>query len=55
MTIYDITPIIEAVAALIAALITAFVIPYIKGKTTANQQQQINAWVRIAVSAAEEI
>lgn len=27
---YDITPIIEAVAALIAALITAFVIPYIK-------------------------
>ena len=34
---YDITPIIEAVAALIAALITAFVIPYIKGKTTANQ------------------
>ena len=55
MTIYDITPIIEAVAALIAALITAFVIPYIKGKTTANQQQQINAWVRIAVTAAEQI
>ena len=52
---YDITPIIEAVAALIAALITAFVIPYIKGKTTANQQQQINAWVRIAVTAAEQI
>lgn len=38
MTIYDITPIIEAVAALIAALITAFVIPYIKGKTTAAEQ-----------------
>ena len=55
MTIYDITPIIEAVAALIAALITAFVIPYIKGKTTSNQQQQINAWVRIAVTAAEQI
>jgi uncharacterized membrane protein YraQ (UPF0718 family) len=55
MTIYDITPIIEAVAALIAALITAFVIPYIKGKTTANQQQQINSWVRIAVTAAEQI
>ena len=55
MTMYDITPIIEAVAALIAALITAFVIPYIKGKTTANQQQQINAWVRIAVTAAEQI
>ena len=52
---YDITPIIESVAALIAALITAFVIPYIRSKTTAQQQAEINAWVKIAVSAAEQI
>ena len=52
---YDITPIIEAVAALIAALITAFLVPYIKSKTTASQQAEINAWVKIAVSAAEQI
>ena len=52
---YDITPIFEAVAALIAALITAFVIPYIKSKTTAEQQKEINAWVKIAVAAAEQI
>ena len=52
---YDITPIIEAVAALIAALSTAFVIPYIRAKTTAQQQAEINAWVKIAVSAAEQI
>lgn len=52
---YNITPIIEAVAALIAAIITVFVIPYIKSKTTANQQQQINEWVKIAVTAAEQI
>lgn len=52
---YDITPIVEAVAALIAALITAFVIPYIRSKTTAQQQAEINAWVKIAVSAAEQI
>ena len=37
---YDITPIVEAVAALIAALITAFVIPYIRSKTTAQQQAE---------------
>ena len=48
---YDITPIVEAVAALIAALITAFVIPYIRSKTTAQQQAEINTWVKIAVSA----
>lgn len=52
---YDITPIIEAVAALIAALITAFLVPYIKSKTTAEQQKEINAWVKIAVAAAEQI
>lgn len=52
---YDITPIVEAVAALIAALITAFVIPYIRSKTTAQQQAEINAWVKIAVSATEQI
>lgn len=52
---FDITPIIEVIAALIAALITAFLIPYIKSKTTAQQQAEINAWVRIAVAAAEQI
>lgn len=51
----DITIIIETVFALIAAIVTAIVIPYIKSRTTAQQQAQINAWVRIAVSAAEQI
>ena len=52
---FDITPIIEAVAALIAVIITAVVIPYIKSKTTTQQQARINAWVKIAVAAAEQI
>ena len=51
----DITPIIEAVFALLAAIITAVVIPYIKNRTTAQQQAEINAWVRIAVAAAEQV
>ncbi len=51
----DITPIIEAVFALLAAIITAVVIPYIKNRTTAQQQAEINAWVRIAVTAAEQV
>ena len=52
---FDVTYIIEAVFALIAAVITAIVIPYIKSKTTAQQQEEINAWVKIAVTAAEQI
>ena len=50
---YDITPIIEAVAALIGVIVTCVLIPFIKSKTTASQQAEINAWVKIAVSAAE--
>lgn len=52
---YNITPIIEAALLLLAAIFTTVVIPYIKSKTTAQQQTEINAWVRIAVSAAEQI
>lgn len=36
----DITTIIEAAAALVAAVITAVVIPYIKSRTTAQQQAE---------------
>ena len=48
----NITPIIEAVIALIAAIITAVVVPYIRSKTTNEQQATILALVKIAVAAA---
>ena len=51
----NITPIIEAVFALIAAIVTAVVVPYIKSRTTAAQQTEIAAWVKIAVTAAQQI
>lgn len=51
----DITPIVNAVIALAAALVTAFVIPWVKSKTTAAQREEINSWVKIAVTAAEQI
>lgn len=51
----NITPIIEAVFALIAAIVTAIIVPYIKSRTTAQQQTQIAEWVRIAVTAAEQL
>lgn len=54
MTI-DITTVVNAVIALIAAVISAFVIPWIKSKTTAQQREDLVAWVKIAVAAAEQI
>lgn len=52
---FDITPIVEAVLALIAVLITTVVIPFVKAKTTAQEQREINEWVKIAVAAAEQM
>lgn len=52
---FDITPIVEAVVAVVCAVVTCVLIPYIKSKTTTEQQKEINAWVKIAVAAAEQI
>ena len=52
---YNITPILEAVLALAATIFTVVVVPYIKSKTTAQQQTEIEGWVKIAVSAAEQL
>ena len=51
----DITPVINTVIAHIAAIGTAVVIPWIKSRTAAEQREDINAWVKIAVTAAEQI
>ena len=52
---FDITPIVEAVIALIGVIITCIVIPYVRSKTTAQQREELNAWIKIAVAAAEQI
>lgn len=52
---FDITPIVEAVVALIGVVITCIVIPYVRSKTTAQQREELNAWIKIAVAAAEQL
>lgn len=51
----DITPIVNAVIALAAAVVTAFVIPWIKSNTTEKQRQQLISWAKIGVAAAEQL
>ena len=51
----DVTPIVQAVVALIAALITAFVIPWIKQKISKEKLEKVAMWVEIAVEAAEQL
>ena len=51
----DLTDIIQAVIALIVALITYKVIPWIKARTTESQQAILMATVRTLVYAPEQL
>ena len=51
----DLTTILEAVIALAVAIITAFVIPWIRNKTTAQERDELLKWVDIAVAAAQQL
>ena len=51
----DLTPIFQAIIALLAALVTYKLIPWIKSKTTAQQQANISALAKVAVYAAEQL
>lgn len=51
----DLTPIINAIIALIAALVTYKLLPWIKANTTVKQQTALNNAAKIAVFAAEQI
>ena len=51
----DLTPILQAILTLIAALITCRFIPWLKSQTTKNQQSILVTAVKIGVDAAEQI
>ena len=50
----DYTEIISAVIALISALVSAFLIPWIKERVGADKLKKWQAYVEIAVKAAED-
>lgn len=51
----NLTPIIGAVVTLLSALISAFLIPYIKRNTTKKELEEFDFWVKIGVQAAEQV
>ena len=55
MTNINLTPVFQALIALLAALITYRVIPWIKSRTTLNQRMELTTAAKIAVFAAEQI
>lgn len=55
MKTIDLTPILQAVIMLLAALVTYRLVPWIKSRTTLHTQAALAAAVRVAVFAAEQI
>ena len=51
----DLTPIVEAIIGLAATAITVFLIPWLKEKFGHEKLEKANAWVDIAVLAAEKL
>lgn len=51
----DLTPIANVLITLLATIVTVWVIPLIKSKTTASQQESLKSWVLVAVAAAEQL
>ena len=51
----NLTPIIQAIITLLAALITYRLIPWIKARTSEKQQDNLRALIRVLVFAAEQL
>lgn len=47
------TEIILAVLGLLSAVLTGFLIPYIKGKLSTSQLEKLDYWIRTLIAAAE--
>ena len=52
---FDFTVIVECVIALLSAMVTTFLIPYLKQKLTEEKQRKLLFWVQTAVKAAEQV
>lgn len=51
----NLSPIMNALLALFAALVTAVIIPWVKAKIGNEKFVSLKAWVAVAVSAAEKL
>lgn len=55
MKMIDLTPLLEVLIALLASVITLKVLPLIKSKLTAQQQEMLKGTIRTLVYAAEQV
>ena len=52
---FDFTDVLEGIIALLSAVVTTFLIPYIKQRLSEEKQKKLLFWVQTAVRAAEQL
>ena len=52
---FDLTDIFEGVIMLISALVTTFIIPYLRQRLSDDKRDKLLFWIKTAVTAAEQI
>ncbi len=52
---FDLTVIAECVITLLGAVVSAFLIPYIKANLSDSKRSQLIFWIKTAVKAAEQL
>ena len=55
MELIDLTPVFQAMIALLSALITYRLVPWLQGKLDEQQRAKVSAAIRVAVFAAEQL
>lgn len=55
MEYIDLMPVIIGVITLIGALLTVFLVPYVKSTVSADKLKQLSTWVKVFVNAAEQL
>ncbi len=52
---YDITTLLEIAITVISAILTGFLIPFVRSRLSAEKNEKLAFWIKTAVNAAEQI
>ena len=52
---YDITTILEIAITVVSAILTGFVIPFVRSRLSAEKNEKLEFWIRTAVKAAAQL
>ncbi len=52
---FDLTPIIDIIISVLSLILTGFLIPFLKEKLSQEKFENLKAWTKIAVAAAEKL